>query len=340
LATAGRIALGVVAAAVLAELLVRLATPAPPPEPADALPRVADRRALERPGADAVFHGARVRTNRHGFRGPDWSRRPPPDTWRIGVVGDSVAFGRGVPEADAYPARLEALLRDRGHGAQVLNLGMGGLAAAEVVSRARRALAAYRMHTLVYGFSLGDIEGRWPASVRPEVRERLAAERRRWAGHPLRLVGTLLRFQGDGREARTPTPGSYTAVLRQRYLAPGSLHALERELRRFASIHPRRVRCLVLFVQPKTEGTFLVDPYAGLYRVVVDLGRRLGLHVIDGSGAFGSTPRWRLRQGAADGHPNALGHALLARALADGLPAEADCRPGAAGAPGAQAAVE
>ena len=48
------------------------------------------------------------------------------DTVRVVVLGDSLAAGLGLPAEDAFPAIVEALLRDRGHTVEVINAGVSG----------------------------------------------------------------------------------------------------------------------------------------------------------------------------------------------------------------------
>ena len=63
-----------------------------------------------------------------GYRGATVGRKKPGEH-RIVVVGGSTAFGYGVTTADAFPARLEAVLRPlakQGAPLTVVNLGMNG----------------------------------------------------------------------------------------------------------------------------------------------------------------------------------------------------------------------
>lgn len=46
--------------------------------------------------------------------------------FRIVAVGASNTFGRGVGASNAWPARLEALLRARGYDVQIINAGING----------------------------------------------------------------------------------------------------------------------------------------------------------------------------------------------------------------------
>ncbi|MDF3074878.1 MAG: lipolytic protein [Alphaproteobacteria bacterium] len=45
---------------------------------------------------------------------------------RVAVLGDSLTAGYGLPEAQAFPARLEAALIARGHKVRLINAGVSG----------------------------------------------------------------------------------------------------------------------------------------------------------------------------------------------------------------------
>jgi lysophospholipase L1-like esterase len=70
----------------------------------------------------------RYRINEQGFRDRSRALPKPPDVFRILALGDSVTFGYGVEQDEAYPSQLEALLAERPSDArvEVLNLGVGG----------------------------------------------------------------------------------------------------------------------------------------------------------------------------------------------------------------------
>jgi acyl-CoA thioesterase-1 len=53
----------------------------------------------------------------------------------IVALGASNTYGRGVERAQSYPAQLEALLRARGHAAQVINAGINGDTTAGMLGR-------------------------------------------------------------------------------------------------------------------------------------------------------------------------------------------------------------
>ena len=84
-----------------------------------------------RPGAEGRLRDTGeplYRINADGFRGPRAAHPRPPGSTRAIVLGDSIAFGYGVEEAQAFPRALEALAASRAPRArlEVVNLGVGG----------------------------------------------------------------------------------------------------------------------------------------------------------------------------------------------------------------------
>ncbi|HUE29786.1 MAG TPA: SGNH/GDSL hydrolase family protein [Verrucomicrobiae bacterium] len=79
-----------------------------------------------RPGTARVAAGVRYAVNADGFRDRAYARPKPPGTFRVVVIGDSLAFGYGVPLEASFPKLLEASLVNLLPGAEVLNLGVCG----------------------------------------------------------------------------------------------------------------------------------------------------------------------------------------------------------------------
>ena len=117
---------------------------------------------IVRANVHGIYHEVVHRTNSRGLRGPEYTPRPSPGTFRIGITGDSVTMGSGVREEDVYYVRLEELLNADGTGppAEVLNMGMAGINTRVAIERLRRKAAHYKPHLFVYGFTLNDIEGK------------------------------------------------------------------------------------------------------------------------------------------------------------------------------------
>jgi acyl-CoA thioesterase-1 len=56
------------------------------------------------------------------------------------ALGDSAIRGHGVPASEAYPAQLEAALREREHKVTVVNRGVDGDTTAGVLARLARPI--------------------------------------------------------------------------------------------------------------------------------------------------------------------------------------------------------
>lgn len=61
-----------------------------------------------KPNLDLDLGSFRLRTNSLGCRGPEVARDKPPGTFRVLLLGDSVAFGWGVDDEVTFARRLEA----------------------------------------------------------------------------------------------------------------------------------------------------------------------------------------------------------------------------------------
>ncbi len=116
------------------------------------------------------------RVNRDGHRGPRAGERGRP-VLRIAALGDSFTFGYGVQEEQAWPRRLEQLLRERaqGGGVEVLNLGVGGYGTAQEARLLRRRWEALRPDLAIVALYVGND----PADDARETARRAAAASQR-----------------------------------------------------------------------------------------------------------------------------------------------------------------
>ncbi|MCA8966512.1 MAG: SGNH/GDSL hydrolase family protein [Planctomycetes bacterium] len=78
----------------------------------------------QRPSLDLDLGSYRLRTNSLGYRGPEIAKSKPAGTFRILVLGDSVAYGTGVDEEVTFLRRWEVELNASGRGRfEVVNTG-------------------------------------------------------------------------------------------------------------------------------------------------------------------------------------------------------------------------
>ena len=87
------------------------------------------RRRVLRPNLDARWNGTTFRTSSLGYRGPEISRRKPPGTFRVVVLGSSNTMGHGVEDEQTYARLLEGWLAEQvrpGCRVEVVNLAVSG----------------------------------------------------------------------------------------------------------------------------------------------------------------------------------------------------------------------
>ena len=97
-----------------------------------------------KPRFQGIAFGVDLITNHLGFRGPEWSVEKKPGTFRIALLGDSHAFGYGVPFKDTVGEKLAALLNTRGDRYyEVLNFAINAY-------NSQQELAVLRAYALPY----------------------------------------------------------------------------------------------------------------------------------------------------------------------------------------------
>lgn len=106
---------------------------------------------------------------------------------RIVALGDSLTAGYGVLSQDAFPDRLEAALKKRGHDVEIVNAGVSGDTAADGLARLDWALADGADGVIVELGANDMLRGHDPALVRETLDELLS--RLGESGAPVLLAG-------------------------------------------------------------------------------------------------------------------------------------------------------
>jgi lysophospholipase L1-like esterase len=104
------------------------------------------------------------------------------DRYRIVCLGDSNTFGEGLPSRQAFPALLEAQLREKFPqlDAVVINAGIRGNTAVQGLARLTCDVLRFKPHVVVSAFGANDGNlGRWPLDL---IRERQMARQTTWSG--------------------------------------------------------------------------------------------------------------------------------------------------------------
>lgn len=93
-----------------------------------------------RPGARATYLGKDIEVGAHGLRNGEVVMPKPADVFRILVIGDSVPFGWGVAEDEAFPRLVERALAGAmpaGKRCEVVNCGVPGFGLPEAYVQLR-----------------------------------------------------------------------------------------------------------------------------------------------------------------------------------------------------------
>jgi len=160
------------------------------------------------------------RINAAGMRDREYPVRKPDHTFRIAVLGDSIAYGHGVPQDQVFSAQLEALLgayyADAGVRFEVLNFAVTGYGFAQVVETLRSRVLDFDPDLAIYAYCLNDpqeysLELAGLESERTRARERYARVWAEGARHLLErshlYVWLRYRYEAWRRPARPPDPG-------------------------------------------------------------------------------------------------------------------------------------
>jgi HEAT repeat protein len=103
--------------------------------------------------------------NADGLRDRTHPEERPPGRARLVALGDSVTLGAGIEPVEAYPQRLEALLRREGRLVDVMNVGLWGWSTRQERLAYERIVRRYRPDRVVLGVCLNDL---------PELQNNLA----------------------------------------------------------------------------------------------------------------------------------------------------------------------
>lgn len=112
------------------------------------------------PGAKTVREGVEIAINSAGFRDDEFPETLPEESFRIVLLGDSVAWGFGVPMASAFPQMLESLLHEQRltpHASpMVYNLAVDGYSTEQEIRLLETRGLALRPNLIIVSYLLND----------------------------------------------------------------------------------------------------------------------------------------------------------------------------------------
>jgi lysophospholipase L1-like esterase len=251
--------------------------------------------------------GAEV--NSEAFRDRETAREKTPGVVRVALLGDSIAFGHGVPVEQGVANQLELAL---GSEYEVLNFGVGGYNTRQTAELYATKARYFDPDVIVLLYVLNDA---LPARRMAALADLVADLRSRPKEPPLGLhiAGHVKRAIEEARGSNAEETAPY---VRETHGDERTWKMVVRGLGRIASIAREDEARAVMAITPLF---FDLDPYAfrDIHEQVAEAGRRKGFAVIDLVPALRDVDERDLRLDPEDvSHPSPLGHRLIAEAIA------------------------
>jgi lysophospholipase L1-like esterase len=248
--------------------------------------------------SEAVLQSVNIRLNEWGLRGGPVAAHP---SRRILFLGGSITLGWGVKEDDTVTARVQRILREQEPGVEVLNGGVGNYNAERYVERFFRQLKELNPTDIVVQYFVRDAEKLDAGSGNVLLRNSelaatlwIAASR---LGENLGESSLMQRYADVYREDQ---PGFVEMKSSLRKLAD---YARANDIRIYLAMTPD-VHNLKQY-----QLGFVHD-------MVKRIAAEDGYRYIDLLPAFGGLSPAEVWAMPGDPHPNALGHELMAKAVA------------------------
>ncbi len=263
------------------------------------------RQLVLRPGLAITRNdGTTWSTNLLGMRDRSYAVPKPTGTFRIAMAGDSIGLGLGVGDGLGFEPRFEEWLveesrRRGGPMVEVVNLALPGRSPGQRWDHFQKV--GWPLEPDLVLFEATDADIGWDA--------------RRLAELLPRGVAWDAPIYGDALRGADLHPGASAEECRQA-LIPRRWELLEAAYHSVAAeCHARGVPCVYVLI-PRVGRFTGAKPLDRL----VELARASGFSaVVDLSDAFDGRDPAALAVHPSDFHPNAEGHALLARRLAETL---------------------
>ncbi|RME39107.1 MAG: SGNH/GDSL hydrolase family protein [Planctomycetota bacterium] len=279
-----------------------------------------------------------MRINSAGMRDREFSKPKPPGVFRIAALGDSVTYGFGYKQTQAYPKQLEKMLNEQFGDRmrfEVMNLGVVGYNIEQIVEAARVKALPFQPDLLLYGYVLNDP---LTFSVELEALRRMQAEAERtWRetfsrGLMRMLSHSRLFLLGYQLTLRPPTPPGenetdpvvdaffrrgHTDYIRRIHHEPKTWGRVTGGLRRLAEVaRTGDAKTLVVVFPPSFIETEPEYSLRDVHERIMEEAQRNGLSAGDLAPVFVQARRaWRYTLFRDLLHPDAVGHRVAAMGI-------------------------
>jgi hypothetical protein len=263
--------------------------------------------------ADYAHPELRLVTNSFGMADREYTLEKPPRTWRIALVGDSIARGMGTPPGTSFEALLEDRLNEQHvNGAferyEILNFAVQGYQMTQMVDLFLERVPPFQPDAYLVTLTERSLFRQWAEHLSALVRSRADLK------YP--FLRTIVEESGVTPQHSEGLIHARLARYRSRVLR----WALE-EMKADAS--RRGAELVVLLVPSADDPEILIDQFRGV-KALLD---ELDVTYVDLLDTFAYLPDLApVRVSAADRHPNRRGHQMLFEALYDGIRGRPDLR--------------
>lgn len=266
----------------------------------------------------------RVSTNTRGWRGEAVTATAGAGVTRVACIGDSITFGHGVNDAQAYPAVLQRLLSARGRY-EVINASNIGADSARAVEILREKVLGLGPGVVAACVGVNDIAHRFyelGRSYNVPHQDRVFGEIFSELRHKLEEMIQLCRERGVRLILMSPPATSFFPFPHRERLSRATREAASRHRIPFIDLQQ------IFHQQESKEGLVLVfkdkeqvllrargGMLSAIFTIAVPANR--DFYIMDHVYGFLDREGISQRLSIDECHPNAEGHRLIARLLAE-----------------------
>ena len=255
------------------------------------------------PSTSTIFLGKKLSTNRWGMRDRDYEQTPPPNTYRIALLGGSLTMGSGVEDNEICEWVLEERLNRENQGGtyakyEILNFSVGGYGPIRRMMTLENKALPFQPNAVFFVAHPRDYH---------HAIHLLVLKSRAGVDIPYDYLKEIVHKAGVDKETSEAEAA--------RRLKPYGDEIVAWSYRRTMEICKERGILPVWILMPSGVGMYEPEDFSKLTRFAGEAG----FIVLDLSHIFDNQEAESLRVAPWDWHPNAKGHRLIAHRLHDAL---------------------
>jgi hypothetical protein len=254
------------------------------------------------PGSRAHLMGVDVAISSQGLRDRDFAPVPPPGRTRIMMLGDSLALGWGVPGERTYSKRLEQMLRQAGHDAEVINTGVGNYNTGMEVAYFEERGIKLKPHIVVLNYFINDAE------PTPRYESSFLAR------HSRAFVYFFSRIDAALRQVNVADRADWHGYYASLYKDPAGMRRVSAALERLVQLCRREGITLLVANYPELRNP-RDYPFAYVNEAIERLAAAHGLKYLDMLPAVRDMEPESLWVTRPDPHPSVAAHEAFAKEL-------------------------